>query len=77
MSKDSAWTYDKSWINIEIKPEKAEQYHSEAFTKINNEAPLKEFLNSMKELTENLEMSGMSIRSNFVANIREDIIDTR
>ena len=77
LSKNSAWSSKKAWYHLEIKPEKEEGYYSEEYLKIHKEKPLKEFFEFYEKTNrEFAEMTGMSIKSNFVANIQEDLIDS-
>tara|TARA_R110000796_G_scaffold59672_1_gene137691 strand:+ start:30049 stop:35007 length:4959 start_codon:yes stop_codon:yes gene_type:complete len=77
LSLNSAWSNRKSWYHLELKPEKEAGYYSEEYLKIHNEAPLKEFFEFYETTNRKFaEMTGMSIKSNFVANIQEDLIDS-
>ena len=77
LSKDSAWTSPKSWYHIEIKPEKQEQYHSEKYQAIHKEPALREFFEFYERTNrEFAQMTGVTIKSNFIANIQEDLIDS-
>ena len=77
LSRDSAWTSPKSWYHLDIKEDKKASFYSEDYKKIENDAPLREFYEFYREKNrEFAQMTGLTIKSNFIANIHQDLIDS-